>query len=151
MGSDRRAGARYGLRMDALYGTWLLDRFVVDGPHGQRQPFGPDATGVIVYGADGGMSAILSRPIAGAATLETAHRLSIEDKAAAFDRILAYAGRWRVEGDTVVHSVLVGLAPGVVGTELRRRFAFDGDRLVLSYTLEGRSGPHRFTLTWRRA
>jgi hypothetical protein len=101
------------------------------------------------------MSATLSRggdPPRWDTTLETTARASLEAKAAAFDRSMTYAGRWRVEGDEVVHEVEHALAPGVVGRENRRRFRLAGDRLVLSYAIMPPSGVTRtFELTWRRA
>ena len=99
------------------------------------------------------MTAVLtrvSRTLPGTQRLEDSHRASVEDKAAAFDSYLSYSGRWRVEGDEVVHAVDMALSPGAVGQEQRRTFELDGDRLVLSYTLEGRRGPRAFRLLWSR-
>ena len=44
---------------------------------------------------------------------------------------LAYCGRYRVDGDCVVHTVEMSMYPNWVGTEQRRAYRFDGDRIVL--------------------
>ena len=138
--------------MDELVGTWSLESFVVHGPAGVRYPFGADARGLIVYQADGWMSAVLSRAETTLGQgLERSHHLDPTTKAARFDGYLSYAGRWTVEGDEVLHHVEVALAPGVVGTVLRRRFRSTATGLTLLYDLPGRSGLHRFELTWTRA
>lgn len=140
------------MHVDELIGTWLLERFEVHGPSGSRQPFGSDARGVIVYGSDGWMSAVLSRTEqASGGGLERSHHLDPAAKAARFDGYLSYVGRWTIEGDEVLHHVEVALAPGVVGTVLRRRFELRERRLLLCYDLTGRSGVHRFELAWTRA
>ena len=134
-----------------MIGAWRLVRFWVESPAGTRWPFGEDAEGLIVYSADGWMSAILSRHHeATEAALERSHHLDRAAKADAFDGYLSYAGRWRVEGDEVVHAIELSLVPGL-RTEQRRRFVLDGDTLALSYTMQGRSGVHTFHLHWRRA
>jgi len=137
-----------------LVGAWRLVRFTVDAPHrAPRHPFGPDARGLLVYTADGHVSAVLSRaarpPLGG--DLERAHRAGGDAKIAAFDGYLSYAGRWRLDGDRVVHSVELALVPDVVGAEQVRRARLDGDRLRLEYQRTGRDGrPRTFRLEWTR-
>lgn len=74
-----------------------------------------------------------------------------EAKAAAYDSYLSYAGRWRVDGDEVVHDVELALVPEVVGQEQRRRARMEGEELVLTYGVPARHGVARFELRWRRA
>lgn len=134
-----------------MIGAWRLARFWVASPRGDRHPFGEDADGLLVYSADGWMSAVLTRrQPTGGTSLEQSHHLSDEEKAAAFDGYLSYAGRWRVEGDEVVHQLELALVPGL-RAEQRRRFRIEGDRLELEYTVQGASGVHTFHLHWRRA
>jgi len=139
---------------EELVGAWSLVSFVVrrDG-RSDRYPFGDDAEGLIVYEPSGRMSAVLSARgrSSGATRLEDAHRVRVEAKAASYDSYLSYAGRWRLEGDEVVHDVELALVPEVVGQEQRRRVRLDGDELVLSYEVEGRRGMARFELRWRRS
>jgi len=47
--------------------------------------------------------------------------------------MIAYTGRWRVEGDRIVTRVEAAWQPAWVGTDQIRQFTFDGDdRLVLA-------------------
>ncbi|MFT4624438.1 MAG: hypothetical protein ACI8PZ_003097 [Myxococcota bacterium] len=140
-----------------LIGAWILDEFHIRYADGRpdRHPFGPDAAGLLIYTESGHVTAVLSRadrPALGASRLETASRTPAAARADAFDSYLSYAGRWRLEGDVVVHVVDWALVPDLVGQEQRRTVALDGDALVLSYTLAARSGVDRhYRLTWRRA
>lgn len=144
-----------------LIGAWRLERFVITFADGRppRFPFGEDARGQLIYAADGRMSAVLSRaerPLLGAHRLETATQVGPAAKAQAFDSYLSYAGRWRLEGDRVIHAVELALVPEIVGIEQVRTVRLDrderGPRLRLSYALTARSGvERRYVLTWRRA
>lgn len=138
-----------------LVGAWHLDDFVIRFADGRPpvRPFGADARGQLVYTADGHMSATLCRaeraPLGEG--LEASYKASPEAKAHAFDGYMAYAGRWRLDGDTVVHDVHFALTPELVGRQNRRSARFEGGRLHLSYRLTARSGIERtYTLTWRR-
>ncbi len=142
---------------DRLLGAWhLVDcELIFSDGRPAVQPYGPDGRGLIIYSPEGWMSATLSRadraPLS-VGSLEWAHRAHAAARAAAFDGYLAYAGRWRVEGDEVVHSVELSLVPDAVGAEQRRRVTFDGEELELSYSLTARSGVvRRYRLRWRRA
>ncbi len=139
-----------------LVGTWRLVRFEVHRSGGQPPilPFGEGAEGLLIYGADGWMSAVLAhgeREELSTRRLESAGKAPDREKAAAFETYLSYAGRWRIDGDEVVHSVEHALVPNIEGTELRRAWQLDGDRLVLSYQMVGRRGlPRRYELVWER-
>ncbi len=142
-----------------LLGTWELESFEVRAGDGRppRHPFGLQARGRIVYAEDGHMMAVLSGPLDAvpqAATLETSHRASDAEKAAAFDRYLSYSGRWRLDGDQIHHDVDLALVPGLAGQTQTRTVAFlagPPHRLTLSYVHHSRRGTaHRFVLSWRR-
>jgi Lipocalin-like domain len=68
--------------------------------------------------------------------------------------MIAYTGRWRVEGDKVVTRVEAAWQPAWVGTDQIRQFTFEGDRLVLASPPQ----PHpnllgkvvRLFVTWER-
>lgn len=141
--------------MSAIVGTWDLVAFTTTFSDGRpvQHPYGERPVGRIVYTGDGHVSAVLSRADrAGGTDLETAFRATEAEKAAWFDSYLSYAGRWRVEGDEVVHTLELALLPSMVGSEVRRRFVLDQERLVLCYTRTPRSGVTRtFTLTWERS
>jgi hypothetical protein len=68
--------------------------------------------------------------------------------------MIAYTGRWRVEGDKVVTRVEAAWQPAWVGTDQIRQFTFDGDKLILASPPQ----PHpnllgkmvRLFVTWER-
>jgi hypothetical protein len=140
-----------------LVGSWRLRRFQIAFSDGRAvvHPFGEDAQGLLVYAADGHMSAVLSRagraPL-GATRLETSGAAPTQAKSDAFDSYLSYAGTWRVEGDAVVHTVTLAQTPELVGVENRRHATLVGHELTLSYDIRARSQVVRhYTLVWSRA
>ena len=144
------------MRAEELVGSWSLSSFEITFSDGRAplHPFGRDASGLLVYAADGHMSAILSRsdraPL-GVARLETSAAAGAAAKQAAFDSYLSYAGQWRVEGHSVIHTVTLAQTPELVGAENRRLATLDGDTLRLRYELTARSGVvRRYALVWRR-
>ncbi len=76
------------------------------------------------------------------------------ERSAALLSMIAYTGRWRVEGDTIVTRVEAAWQPAWVGTDQIRQFRFEGDMLVLA----GPPQPHpnllgkvvRLAVTWER-
>ena len=139
-----------------LIGTWSLTGFEItfEDDRPPIQALGEGALGLLVYAADGHVMAVLSEPgraSLGVGGLETAHRATDAAKARAFDSYMSYAGRYRIEGDEIVHTVEMSLTPDVIGLEQRRQIRLDGDTLTLSYTIEGARGPHRRILSWTRA
>lgn len=147
-----------GLSRESLLGTWELVEFHVESSDGRpvRYPFGEQATGRILYAADGHMMAVLSsasteREAGRLSSLETSHRADVHDKAAAFDSYLSYSGRWRLSDGQVHHDVDLALVPGVVGQTQSRMVMLEDGRLTLTYTRESRRGTvHTFTLRWAR-
>ena len=106
----------------------------MDGQY-HSHPFGKDAQGVISYSPGGRMSAILMRP--GRALFEKASLLqaTAEELRLATAGYVSYAGRWRVEGEQVVHSVDFSLLPNWIGVDLVRTISWtDGEpaQLILS-------------------
>ena len=139
--------------MRELVGTWRLEEwaFSLEGEP-PRHPFGADAVGLLIYTADGRMSATLmrrDRPPLGTRTLAAAPEAARAEAAAGY---LAYAGRYRVEGAEVVHTVEVSLLPDWIGQEQRRGLRLEGARLTLTTapepTSSGRRGQNR--LAWIR-
>lgn len=138
-----------------LVGTWRLEDWRTLGvPDDQDRPFGERPDGILVYTAGGTMITTIGRahrPAFGAADATGA---TDQEHRAAITSFIAYAGRWRVKGSTVIHAVELSLVPNWVGTDQRRTFSLDpeGNRLVLTsppVVIGGRPG--RQQLTWRRA
>lgn len=140
--------------IDELPGAWALRTFTVDYSDGRpsTHPYGTDARGRIVYTVDGWVMAVLSAADrSGDGDLETARRASDADKAAWFDGYLSYTGRWRLDGDEVVHTLDMALLPAAVNTEVRRHVTLADGVLTLSYTRTPASGVTRtFRLAWER-
>lgn len=136
-----------------LLGTWRLVSWVLTDSTGkQTTPAGPDPEGLLTYTADGFMFATLAakgrEPFAGADPLGG----TPDECQRAMATCHSYCGRYRLDGDTVVHAVEMALFPNMVGTEQRRFLRIDGDRIVLRtppMTRKGSSGVAE--LVWRRA
>ena len=141
---------------ERLVGAWILESYEAHDPDGTvRTPFGLDAAGLLVYGADGRMTVQVMDP-----RRPRWERRAPEDErraqvTAAADGYIAYAGRFEVEETavpTVIHHVEISLVPNWVGRPQRRTVALDGTRLRLTarpLEVAGRTTIPR--LTWRRS
>jgi hypothetical protein len=133
------------LEPNDLIGAWELEGAYVEDADGNRTPtWGEDARGLIMYTADGYMSAITRR---GDRSLPKP--ADADAKAAAFDNYLNYAGRWTLSGNTVTHHIEHALDPNWVGTARDRTIEHQGDRMVFS-GLAG-DGKSNAVIIWRRA
>ncbi|MET0702662.1 MAG: lipocalin-like domain-containing protein [Mycobacterium sp.] len=123
-----------------LIGAWELtyyaERFGPDGPI--TYPHGENPTGLIMYTADGYMSAQIMTPDRPAYDKPTAAGGTEDQRATAAAGYLAYSGSYSVDELTGVihHHVLVSLMPNWIGgTQLRH----------------SRLAEHRLTLTAQSA
>lgn len=141
----------------SLVGGWRLARWEVvylDASGTERRrtfPFGPDATGLLLYTPDGWMSATIAAAGRRAFDAPNPRETPAEARAAAFDGYFSYAGRYRVDGGRVVHELAVALNPGMLGAPQVRDARLEGDRLELSAsepTADGGRRLHR--LLWAR-
>jgi hypothetical protein len=139
------------LTADQLVGTWQLQRWLcVYGDGTATEPFGAGAEGLLLYSADGWMSACImasGRPRLSAANPREAPQ---GERAMAFDGYFSYAGRWRIVDGRVQHEVTLALNPGMVGTLQLRDAEFSGHGLTLSATEPVRGGTRLHRLEWRR-
>ncbi|MFT5685428.1 MAG: hypothetical protein ACI8RZ_006379 [Myxococcota bacterium] len=134
---------------EELIGTWELADFTITFSDGRQPlvPLGEDASGLLLYAADGHLSAVLNRAgrSTGSAGLEEGHA------AVTSEDYVSYAGRWCLTGDTIHHTITLSLVPEVVGQTLSRRVTLHDGRLTLTYDRTPRSGITRhYRLTWRR-
>ena len=141
---------------ERLVGAWVLESYEARDPDGTtREPFGPEAAGLLVYGADGRMTVQVMDPRRPRWEREPTEVERQAERAAAADGYIAYAGRFEVEeGEEpfVVHHVEITLVPNWVGRPQRRAVALDGDRLQLTApALDVGDGTTVPVLTWRRA
>jgi hypothetical protein len=136
--------------MNEIVGSWRLERYEAGTSTGETAyPLGKDADGYLVYTADGHMSATLTRrgrsPFADA----TRSGATTQEKVRAYDDYVAYAGRYEIRDDTVVHHVDCALFPNWVGQPLERFFERHGDTLIITTGAFGAFAEHR--LVWKRA
>jgi hypothetical protein len=135
-----------------LAGAWReLGREFVSGDGSVR----PDVPRLsqIMYSADGYMS-VVNAPKArcvhaqepGATTLDS---LTAEQRAETARGVVAYAGRYEVEGDMVFHLIYTALNPTMIGVRQPRRATIEGDDLTLA-SLPDANG-NFFRIRWRRA
>jgi hypothetical protein len=117
-----------------------------------QYPYGPDATGYLMYSADGYMSAVVmsaNRPSFAAGDLLVG---SVEERAAAAASYISYAGPYEDQAGKVVHHVKVSLFPNWLGGDQERFYEVVGNRLSIStppMLLAGRE--QRSYLIWERA
>ncbi|OBG40487.1 lipocalin-like domain-containing protein [Mycolicibacter heraklionensis] len=122
---------------EALLGGWELSSFesLDAGTGAVSHPLGTAPRGLILYTADGYMSAQLT----GSAD-------------AALPAHIAYGGRFRVDEDTatVHHEVSVSMLPELLASPQLRQARVDGDRLTLSATTTNDGVTTHNTLIWVR-
>ena len=154
---------------DKFVGTWKLASWnhIVDGI--ETPYLGLGATGLLIYTGDGHMSAQVmgaGRQATGMAP-EQVRRVVMNLHRSWTSRgvlkalraivnywkgslsYVAYAGRYEIDGDEVVHHVDLGLIPDWCGADQRRRFRFEAnDRLVLM--VDPIEGGTEHILVWER-
>jgi hypothetical protein len=120
----------FGNANDKLVGTWKLVSASSTTSAGERceTPYGPSPVGFLTYTADGRVSAMISY---GGRKSLSVRGGTPEEQADAFKTFLAYAGRYKLSGDQVIHHVEISSIPNYVDKDLVRRVKFEGDRIVL--------------------
>ncbi|HUN36387.1 MAG TPA: lipocalin-like domain-containing protein [Trebonia sp.] len=140
---------------DEVVGAWHLLSFTAEYAErpGTFHPLGPDATGIIMYTADGYMSAQIMRPGRRDYDLLGGDSSDPEPAAAAATGYLAYSGPYTVDeaAQTLHHELEVSLLPAWLGTVQMRDAKLDGDQLTLAAEDTLPSGTLRSVLVWKRA
>ena len=136
-----------------IAGTWKLVSASVSTAGGERNeaPFGPSPTGLLTYTLEGRMSALISysgrKPLS-ASNLSLA---AAEEKAEAFSTFLAYAGRYTLTEDKIIHHVEVSSIQNWANTDLVRFMKFQGQRVILATPPTSTSGKiQTWELVWER-
>jgi hypothetical protein len=118
---------------DKLVGTWrLVSASSKSAPGEQNEPpYGSNPAGLLTYTEDGRVSAMISydgrKLLSGGAKLPAL----LEEQAEAFRTFLAYGGRYKVNGDKVIHSIEISSIQNYVNRELARTLKFEGDDIIL--------------------
>ncbi len=137
---------------DSFVGTWKLISYEVRAADGKvTYPWGDKPEGRLMYSEDGHVSVAMmapDRPLFEARELKLG---TAEEKVAAVDKYISYAGRYEVQGDKVVHHVEVCLFPNWVGKDQKRNFQFEGNRLYLNTDPDPRDEKQKMGyLIWER-
>ena len=106
----------------------------------------------IMYTADGYM-AVVNAPNGRKPVGETVARMDLDattpaERAEAAIGVVAYAGRFEVEGDTVRHTLFTALNPNRVGDTQLRHVTLNGDDLTLAAPPDAQG--NSFRIHWRR-
>ena len=108
---------------DRLIGTYRLlsfENYSDDGEVGR--PFGEHPKGFIIYTAERYMSAILMRSDRPKFAAGDILGGSDDEKIAAFASSSAYAGRWEIRDNQIIHHLEVTTYPNWTGTDQPRAF-----------------------------
>jgi hypothetical protein len=144
------------MRRTEVLGAWELVSYTAQDTHGGpiTYPLGPDALGLIMYTADGYMSAQIMRPDRPAYDRPETGGGTPEQAEAAAAGYLAYSGPYTVDENTGVlhHHPWVSLLPNWLNLTQLRHSNLDGDHLTLSAATEAPDGAETIsTLVWKRA
>ncbi|MBC2876905.1 MULTISPECIES: lipocalin-like domain-containing protein [Streptomyces] len=125
-----------------LSGVWHLSAFHDLGPDDERLegPLGPGPRGLLLYSDDGHMSVSIMRTAPSTRPPSTPVPLDF----------MGYAGRWRLDGDRVIHSVAITHTPRLRDTDETREVRFGDGRLSLYGTVTAGGRTVRRVLEWDR-
>jgi hypothetical protein len=113
-----------------LVGTWKLVSASSVTANGRRDetPYGASPAGFLTYTEDGRVTAMIS--YAGRKPLPAVPKM--EEQAEAYKTFFAYAGRYTLNHDKVIHHVEVCSFQNYVNKDLVRSLKFQGDQIVLA-------------------
>jgi len=113
----------------ALVGTWKLVKLmnVVDGK--EVHPFGEKPNGLFIYSAEGRLMIQIQRET----PPESWEPLKIEPGgfSSGTPWYVGYFGRWSADDDVITHHVEGGTLLHYIGTDQKRPYSLDGDRLFI--------------------
>ncbi len=137
-----------------LIGRWDIVSWEQVFDDGRRElPMGDALHGFIRYTEDGDMMCMLVRAERPNFTTGGQWNASNEEKARAYTSMLAYGGRFSVDGDIVSHKVNISMFPNWVGGEQKRRLVKndDGTIALTARMEEGTPQARTVRLVWRKA
>jgi len=109
---------------NALIGTWRIVSWQVGAGNDAENPFGPHPKGYLILTREGRAMAINTADNRKAGTQDP-------ERAALHRSMLAYTGKFRIEGDDFITTVDVSWNESWNGTEQRRHYRIEGDRLFV--------------------
>jgi Lipocalin-like domain len=134
----------------ALVGVWKLVSYQTEFQDGspKRAMFGEHPTGYIIFTSEGRLMAVIEA--------EGRREPSTDsERAALLKSLVAYSGKYRVEGDQWITSVDTAWNPAWDGTDQVRTFRIIGNRLLVTSTWQSAvnfpgSPPSRGSLVFER-
>lgn len=121
----------------SLIGSWTLEKFEIEDPQGSISPWGVNASGLLIYSADGRMSVSINADPEGGEAAGPNQLL---------DAMLFYAGTYEMISGQIVHHVSHASDRSRIGQDMVRDAVLDGETLTI--TAKGGYGTSR--LVWRR-
>ena len=116
-----------------LLGGWRLRSWVAIADDGsEARPMGDAPDGLLAYTPAGTMVGIMGPGDRPRFAADDVTGGSPDEQARAFATFIAYGGRYRLDGDTVIHTVETSLFPNWIGTEQRRRWSLSDDGRTLT-------------------
>ena len=120
----------------SLTGAWCLLSWTITYPDNRppTQPFGNNPEGLLVYTESGWMSGAIFDPQKQPQLQKGTGVRNQSDAllAQTYRSYFHYAGPYRIDGDTVFHTVTQSLNPNLVGSIQERHIQREGDQLSLS-------------------
>ncbi|MGC1650611.1 MAG: lipocalin-like domain-containing protein [Candidatus Sulfotelmatobacter sp.] len=118
---------------ERLVGTWkLVSASSATASGGQSEPpYGINPVGFLTYSEDGRVTALISYGGRKPLSIGVKPPALVEEQAEAFKTFLAYAGRYSLSGDKIIHSIEISSIQNYVNKELVRSVKFQGDQIVL--------------------
>ncbi|WP_028229486.1 lipocalin-like domain-containing protein [Paraburkholderia ferrariae] len=133
-----------------LHGSWRLVSLVTEHQDSKErtQPWGADPNGYLILGSDGRMMALIT-----AKAREPGNTNEI--LAALLRTMMAYTGRYRIDGDRLITKVDSSWNEAWSGSEQERFYKLDGDTLEITTAwmpnpLESGKSMARGILSFRR-
>jgi hypothetical protein len=136
-----------------IVGTWKLISVSLSTASSKRNdaPFGPKPTGFLTYTLEGRMSGMISYSGRKPLSVSDLSLAAVEEKAEAFSTFLAYAGRYTLMEDKVIHHAEISSIQNWVNTDLVRLIKFQGDRIILATPPTSINGKiQTWELVWER-
>ena len=136
-----------------LLGTWRLvsaEQRLSDGTRRPDPTPGPNGRGYLIYTEAGIMCAVLADPSRPAWASPAAP--SDQEVRTALEGLVSYCGRFEVNeaGGYVVHHIELDKVPNLAGTDRKRFYSVQGNRLVLRVAPPLPAGVEEWIITWER-
>jgi hypothetical protein len=115
---------------DSIVGTWRLVSVIEEDTESKavHKAFGENPLGFLTYTSDGHMTGIFTDP---ARTPAAGPKATDAEAAQLYRTMVAYAGRYTLEGDKITHHVAVSWNQAWNGTNQQRFIEIKDDHLTL--------------------